>query len=136
MECPYHSTSCQRSGNPRGRGGLLQAVTRRPLTDWLLYVPQGADAQIHDTLRLLIDGGNGGATAVEAMDGAQLESIAGEMDAAADDIAVAGRRLLNGGAALPDRKARSATTWRLERMGIRTRLGRAPPLCSAEVNVL
>jgi hypothetical protein len=103
----------------------------------LPYVPQGADAQIHDTLRLLIDGGNGGATTVEAMDGAQPESIEGEMDAAADDIAVAGRRLLNGrAAALPDRKARSATTWRLERMGIRTRLGRAPPLCSAEANVL
>ncbi len=64
---------------------------------------KGADAQLHDALKLLIDAGGRGAAAVTAMNAARLESIAAEMDAAADDIAAAAARVTDwrsGGARL------------------------------------
>ncbi len=68
---------------------FLAALARASCPEYL----KGADAQIHDALKLLIDAGARGAAAVQAMDGTRLESIAGEMDAAADDIGVAAQRI-------------------------------------------
>jgi hypothetical protein len=78
---------------------FLAALARASCPEYL----KGADAQIHDALKLLIDAGQRGAAAVQAMDGNRLESIAGEMDAAADDIGVAARRITDwrSGAARP-----------------------------------
>jgi signal transduction histidine kinase len=78
---------------------FLTALARASCPEYL----KGADAQIHDALKLLIDAGQRGAAAVQAMDGRRLESIAGEMDAAADDIGVAAQRITDwrSGAARP-----------------------------------
>ena len=78
---------------------FLAAISQGGCPDYL----KGADAQIHDALKLLIDAGHRGAAAVDEMDGERLASIADEMDAAADDVGVAARRIASwrNGAARP-----------------------------------
>lgn len=103
--------SCSEDGVPAAQEALaeveassksfLAALSRASCPDYL----KGADAQIHDALKLLVDAGQRGAAAVDAMDSAQLESTATEMHAAAGDIGVATRRIVDwrSGAARPQR---------------------------------
>lgn len=78
---------------------FLAALSRARCPAYL----QGADAQLHDALKLMIDGGQRGAAAARARDGEQLESAASEMDAAFDDIEAAAARIVDSrsGAARP-----------------------------------
>jgi hypothetical protein len=70
---------------------FLGALSRAGCPTYL----QGADAELHDALKLLIDGGQRGAAAARAKDAEQLESAASEMDAAFDDIEAAARRIFD-----------------------------------------
>jgi hypothetical protein len=56
---------------------------------------RGADAQLHDALKLVIDGGQRGAAAAGANDTEQLDSAASEMDVAFDDIEAAAGRIVD-----------------------------------------
>jgi hypothetical protein len=64
---------------------------------------RGADDQLRDALKLLVDAGRRGAEAAIGRDGAQLTAAAQEMDVANRDIAAAAQRIVNwrSGAARP-----------------------------------
>ena len=64
---------------------------------------RGADCELQDALKLLVDAGRRGAEAAIEREGAQLIAAAVEMDVANRDIASAAQRIANwrGGAARP-----------------------------------
>lgn len=86
---------------------FLRALSRASCPEYL----QGADAQLHDALKLIIDGGERGGIAARNRDGQEIRAAAQEIDTASHDVVVASQRLVNwrSGEARPARLLEAGT---------------------------